>query len=294
MPSSLSESEFPAAYSAADRTSLEGQKKFLTATRIRLAAVLAASIFGALLSVEDLSRLAAVLAAGAFGIALVAELYLLRVRPDRSWYDGRAAAESAKTLTWRFVVGGRPFGKEEMSDSEAEALLLERLREVIAGLKSIPMVTAVPGADQLTSAMRGVRSLSLTERKHEYLAGRIEDQRGWYLSKAGNNEKLAKGWMIALSLLEGGAVVGAVLLASGTLSFDLLGVAATAVAGGTAWTQTKQYQTLASAYAVASLELADIGSRGPSVQTEEEWADFVEHSEEAISREHTTWRASRG
>lgn len=292
--SRLTGADFPAAFNAAERTSSEGQRRFLIATRFRLGAVLAAATFGALISVQDVSRLAAILAAVSFGIALVAELYLLRDRPDRAWYDGRAAAESAKTLTWRFSVGGRPFGKEDVSDEDAETLLLERLREVVAGLKSIPVVAAVPGTDQISATMRAVRRLSLNERKQEYLTGRIQDQRDWYASKAIQNERSAKRWMVALSFLEAGALTCAVLLASQTLSFDLLGIAATAVAGGAAWIQTKQYQTLASAYAVASQELAEISSRGARVNSEGDWATFVEHSEEAISREHTTWRASRG
>ena len=49
---------------------------------------------------------------------------------------------------------------------------------------------------------------------------------------------------------------------------------------------------LASAYEVASQELAVIGAHGDWASDEPAWAHFVDQAEEAISREHTTWRAS--
>lgn len=292
-PQRLSEDEFPAVYRAADKNSLDGQRRFLASTKIRLGALIAASVFGVLTSVEAISNGAAILAAISFGGALVAELFLLKTRPDRTWYDGRAGAESAKTLTWRFVVGGRPFGKEDISDLDAEALLLERLREIVRNLKGIALVPPTAGADQITPAMLDVRSLSLEQRREEYLANRIENQRDWYASKAQWNEKQATGWMVGLGVGEAAALVGAVLMAADVINVDLLGLAAALVAAGAAWIQTKQYQNLASAYSVASHELSDIGSRAKWATTESDWAHFVDQSEEAISREHTMWRASR-
>ena len=50
---------------------------------------------------------------------------------------------------------------------------------------------------------------------------------------------------------------------------------------------------LATAYAVAHHELGLIASRIDEIAAEADWARFVDESEEAISREHTLWRASR-
>lgn len=290
----LSESDFPAAYIAADETSLTGQKRFLRATTTRLVAVMAAAVFGGLTTVEDISRPAAILTALAFGLAFVVEMFLWRTRPERAWYDGRAGAESAKTLTWRFVVGGRPFEKNERSESETEKLFLDRLREVIGALRSVPLVASAPGATQITDQMRVLRSRPLDERKQAYLEWRIGDQQSWYATKASVNEKQGNRWTWVLTGLEGAALLGAILMASGAFRFDFLGVAATAIGVTVAWTQAKQYQALAAAYSVACQELAEIRSRGASVEEEDEWAEFADQSEEAISREHTLWRASRG
>jgi len=69
-------------------------------------------------------------------------------------------------------------------------------------------------------------------------------------------------------------------------------LASALVGAGAAWVQTKQHQNLASAYEVASQELAVIGAHGDWASEEPAWAHFVDQAEEAISREHTTWRAS--
>jgi hypothetical protein len=57
----------------------------------------------------------------------------------------------------------------------------------------------------------------------------------------------------------------------------------------------KQYQTLARSYAVASAELGaiDVKITGNPAWEEAAWASFVNEAEEAISREHVSWRASR-
>ena len=76
-------------------------------------------------------------------------------------------------------------------------------------------------------------------------------------------------------------------------SGDLLGVAATLGAAAAAWVQTRQYATLASAYAIANEELAAIRALIAHADDEVQWAELVDSAESAISREHTMWRASR-
>ena len=71
-----------------------------------------------------------------------------------------------------------------------------------------------------------------------------------------------------------------------------LGILAAFIAAGTAWVAVKQFSPLASAYSVATKELAVQASKLEMV-AEPEWSLFVADAEEAISREHTTWLASR-
>ena len=288
----IDESDFPPLYHAADGNSLDGQRRFLTATQLRLVMLVVAALFGLITWRRGRADLAAVVAGAAFAVALVAELYLLRRRPDRRWYDGRAAAESVKTLTWRYLVGGNPFGLTEVSEEEAERLLLHRFRQVAAELRGAHLVQVSDADDQIGPALRRVRSLPLEERRAVYRSRRIEAQRTWYRTKARWNERRATQWSLVLTGLEVLGLGGAVLKATGAFRFDLLGLASALVGAGAAWVQTKQHQTLASAYEVASQELAVIGASGDWASDEPAWAHFVDQAEEAISREHTTWRAS--
>jgi hypothetical protein len=288
----ITDSEFPALYRAADQNSLAGQRRYLTATGLRLAMLVAAAIFGLFSWRTGGGDLAGIAAAVAFGVALLSELYLLQERPDRVWYDGRAVAESAKTLAWRYLVGGDPFGKAGLSDNDAEQLLLDRFGQIARDLKGTHLVPVSGGTNQLSDAMQQLRALPLDERRALYRRGRIHDQQDWYARKARWNEQRSTRWSLALTALEAVGLVGAVLKATGTVKVDLVGLAGALVAAGVAWAQTKQHQMLASAYAVASQELATIGARIDRPSTEQEWAHFVDQAEDAISREHTLWRAS--
>jgi hypothetical protein len=225
------------------------------------------------------------------GMALVVEVYLLTERPDRRWYESRAAAESAKTLAWRFAVAGQPFGVEDVDERAAESLLLQRFARILGNLHGL-VATADHGGLQVTPEMRELRASSLSVRRRVYRSGRIEDQLGWYTRRSIEHGHSVARWSILLASLEACGLVAAVLKAVGLLDLDLPGVVGALAAGGLAWVQTRQHQQLATAYGIAAQELADIASRVEWPETEASWAHFVDEVEEAISREHTLWWAS--
>jgi SMODS and SLOG-associating 2TM effector domain 1 len=151
------------------------------------------------------------------------------------------------------------------------------------------------GSDGCTSGvMREVRALPFDERRSVYLSQRIQDQEGWYAEKAASNAKRANFWTVSTVALEFAGLIGGVVKAVSEVNVDLLGVFAAAAAGATAWVQAKQHQKLATAYGVASQELATVATELEAVNDESTWARFVTEAEEAISREHTLWRSSHG
>lgn len=92
-----------------------------------------------------------------------------------------------------------------------------------------------------------------------------------------------------------GEVVSLLLAAArifGGWEVDLAGLCAAVVASGAAWVALKQFTTLASAYSTTAAELALQASRLEVVE-EVDWSVKVVDAEEAISREHTLWLASR-
>jgi hypothetical protein len=288
----LNQSDLPALFQSADESSLQGQHRYLTATRFRLLMLVLAATSSLVGFGEPGSEIVGWAAAAAFALALFAEVSILVMRPERVWHEGRSAAESAKTLAWRYAVGGHPFGIEELDERKADQLLLQRLKEVLRDLKNLELGAAL-GQEQITDRMRALRAEPFEERRSAYGIGRIEDQRIWYARRAARDEGRARLWMTSMIALEILGVTLGVLRATGTLRVDLLGIAATIAGAIAAWMQVKQHQTQARAYFIAAQELAAIRSEMTTHDTETEWASFVDQAEEAISREHVLWRASR-
>lgn len=286
---------YPVLHHEADATSLWGQRAHLRNIRLELLFLIAGAIVGAVslgtLGTVDLAGLVA-------GLLFLAALTMRHVastqRPEARWYQGRAAAESVKTLAWRYAVGGDPFGLA-LSKSEVDQLFIARLSDILGDLGDV-MLTMVKGSgSQITTEMRTMRGLGLEARKHAYASQRIEDQRRWYAAKAANNTRRLRIWLTLTLALEVAGVGTGLLIAVRLFetSGHLLGIFATMVAAATAWIQTKQHGTLATSYSVASQELASVAALIEHQTTDEEWERFVGSSESAISREHTLWRASK-
>jgi hypothetical protein len=283
--------DLPGLFQEADRASLAGQRRYVRLTGWRLVlAVLAAVAATLTFTVGRRLDLAALATAFAFGAAAVLEQYLLREEPDRAWYDGRAVAESVKTLAWRYAVGADPFPRS-LAEGTADRLFDEQLMLLLSDAPDKGLRPT--GAPAISPVMRAVRGQDLPGRRGAYLTGRIIDQQDWYLRKADRNRIWARRWRWLLFTLELLGVCGALGRAAGLISVDLTGILAAMVASGVAWLGVKQHDSLARAYTYASHELSTIRSRLETPLTEQQWAAEVRDAEEAISREHTMWRASR-
>ena len=282
--------DLPALYQGANEQSLDAQRSFLMWSKLRLCSIVVAALGGAIGLTAGDFHVGGAIAFVAFAVVIAAELVLAIGRPDRIWYQGRTAAESAKTLSWRYMVRGEPF---ETDARDADEKLLAELDNVLHDLNNLP-VQARPGDVQISEKMRQIRALAFKERRMVYLHERIQDQQGWYAGKAARNHTQANRWIVATIVLEFFGLIGGAVKAAGLIDVDLLGIFATAAAAAAAWLQAKQYQNLATAYGVTSQELASLASRVETLADEAMWAQFVDAAEEAISREHTLWRASLG
>lgn len=289
MKSTLGEGDLPGFWRAADTASLAGQGQALRLTRLRIFGLVIAAACGMLSPLFPQPTWVSVVAVLAFIVVLAVEVVSWVQQPERDWYSGRALAESAKTLAWRFSVCGAPFGPDLGFDA-AERILAVRLDEVSREARD--RVTVGPGGAVTTERMRALRSLPFDERRASYVEGRVVDQHEWYSRKARENRTSATRWRLVLIAGEIAAVVLAIVQALQPLPVAIAGFAATLIGCAGAWVAVKQYSNLASAYSVTATELALLK---PQVEaaTAEQWADVVDDAEEAISREHTLWLASR-
>lgn len=288
--------EFPAYYKNAEKAAADGQRQYMGAVRLRLGFLILAAVGGAISVTAEGNDPFAWLAFGAFLASLGCELYLYAASPEKLWFEGRAAAESTKTLAWRYAVGATPFPLAEASGGAAldpEEVLRRQIQAVSAELTRVVATSTSFPATHITAGMRSTRKFDFSTRVSLYESERIDDQIQWYSTSAEKNAKRQNLFLLLTIVFEVAGVVGAVLRVTGTVDLDALGILAAVVSGLASWSQTRQYGSLSTSYSIAAHELSSIKSavqqQGPA-----QWANFVGEAEEAISREHTLWLASRG
>ena len=292
----LTDADLPPLYDAADRSSTEAQALFLRLTRGRLLGLIGAAFFGIYTWKWGGSGIdwSGVLGSLCFVLALFVELFLYRLKPEQTWYQARAVAESVKDLSWKYAVGGEPFNIAADTEIDFNDLFLGRLNSLLEVVKDLDFIAPTSSEAQISQKMRDMRASPFDERKANYEKGRIADQQNWYQAKATRNRERAGGWTLSMLFFEIAGFAGGFLKALGLIQGDLLTFSTIIVASIAAWLQTKQHRTLATAYAIAALELSSVRAKIAAQNTEAEWAKFVSDAEEAISREHTLWKASRG
>lgn len=241
--------------------------------------------------VDLFGLLAVVSFLGATGI----QTYMLLERPDRSWWGGRAVAESVKTLAWRYACCGTPL-QDQLKESAADAVFLQRVTGLLADIGDLRLTDSPSrAAVQITPAMRALRRAPLHDRVDHYLNQRLGEQQLWYARRARRSAYRGRQFAVAALTLEAlGLTLGAAKSFT-AVEYDLLGPLAAAAAGLVAWTEMRQHSMTAQAYSLAQQELATARSYAEEARrTEDAWAAYVRDTEEIMSREHTLWRARRG
>lgn len=282
----------PHLFQAADKASLQAQRSYIGGTRTRLVVLGLAAAMGIFSWRVGAGRVDVfgVLGVVAFLIATVAELNSWKSRPDKGWYDGRAVAESAKTLAWKFSVCALPF-PADMDLADARRALVDRLKSVqdaFPGLELEPVV-----APAISDWMIDQRGSVLCDRRKSYLSARITDQKNWYSSKAALSKSRSKQWRGVLVLFE---ITGAIASLIAALSENMAALSpalAAVIVAIVAWTETKQYDFNARAYSAAVSDLVNAEEKLLLADDESSWAKEVDDAEEAISREHVVWWATR-
>jgi hypothetical protein len=287
---------FPALYRCADDASSSGQKWYTRWVSINLSLLLGGAMVGSIgLTDVESKRIVNTIAAIIFFLAVGVTILLATRRWERIWYAGRAVAESAKSLTWKFVCAADPF-PSSMPYQDALELFTTSLRELLNENKQLAPLLAGPDATglQVTSYMEGLRNAAIGVKRDVYFSQRVVEQQTWYSQKSADNRNKRNVWFVLLVVFEMAAGGAAVLHAMyPALPWKAATVFSTLASATVAWGAMKRYQELAQAYGLAAQELSLIAARAPHVRTEVELARFVNDAETAISREHAMWVARR-
>lgn len=281
--------DFPALYKSADALSAKAQQVFFGAILVHLVLL----VMAAALSAANIPTLESALGQLILLITVVlCSAFLLIRRPERGWYEGRAVAESVKTMTWRFISRAEPYNEE---DNLSSNIFLQRLSDILKSNKHLVKNIAInSGSSQISQNMLSLRSKSLDERKKNYLDLRISDQLDWYSSKGAENKKYSNFCLWALLAINITAVAFAITkLYFPDAKFWPTDIIIAASASVLAWMQAKRYSELATSYCLAAHEISIISSLASNTMNETEFSSFVADTESAFSREHTQWIARR-
>lgn len=284
----------PELFRQADSASLLGQRRSIQLARWELGLLTAAAAAGSA-DGEVYAWLAALAYLATVCFAVVAS----RQNPQGLWYEGRAAAESVKTLAWKFAVRADAYQPPPTTLPDAEGLYQLQLRGLLRGFRhsrAVPQSASDPV--EVTAAMRGLRDQPLAVRREVYLRERVQVQHDWYRAKARYCATAGRLTGLLGIVLPAAGLLLAVLRALGYFSYDALGTVSAVAASVTAWAELRQYRPLAAAYRLAADELELVRAQLTQLDleardAEELWARLARDAEDAVSREHTTWQARR-
>ena len=288
----LTEDDYPALYLASDRTSRLAQKRHLWFTGTILGALVACAALGTFAAAfpresKILTLCSTAWAAASFMLTSMRKA----LRPEKAWYGGRAVAEAAKSMAWRYMMDADPYSVT-MPPADADAKLVADLKDMARDQAQTALAFGGEFSDrpQITPRMREVRALPLEQRRQLYLKNRIEDQRKWYAGKARKSQVVANRYFILIQISQALALGGTVLLFSAVVSkWNVGGVFSALASALIAWLQVRQHEELSQTYSVASLDLGFIAEQAVAVTSEKELTAVVVNGETTLSREHAMW-----
>lgn len=272
------------AYQAMVRQGNSWQEKRSYLTILLLAAVTA------VLAERTDSRVPAIIAAVLYGLTIIVGVRASRWRSGFSGHIHRVAAETAKSMAWLYMVHGGPFHSRVAAP---DALFMERLDGTFGrlnrmGFESSNSVHTAFGGDQITPAMRAVRSKRFEARREIYLRDRLLEQSKWCRKVSAQARTASVRWSIVTTSLTLLALLAAVLQAAGLVGgWGLASLISAAVAAAVAWQEAQRHRPRAYAYALIEQELETLRLAMATTVTEEDWADAVADAEQLMSPQHT-------
>lgn len=287
----VNENSLPGLYKSADEASIEAQKYYFCGLFFYLVFL----VFAAFVSFAWPKFVEGVIASVVLFFVTLGILIFLRVkRPDDVWYNGRAVAESVKTISWRWMMRADPYS--DCTDvTSVQKKLINDLKIILDQNRGLShsLNTTAASNEPITEIMRNVRNCSISQRLEIYKKQRIEDQASWYSKKSTYNNKRARYCFtvsVGLHLVAMVFLLYKIKSPSSDLPVEVIATAAGAVL---TWLQAKKHNELNSSYSLAMHEIGLIKAEAEFVETEEHLSDFVINSENAFSREHKQWVAQK-
>lgn len=286
----LTSKVFPAISKHASISARKFQNRY---RRLVLVLVLIASSYSLLNLIEN-RRTQMAIALVLTSVQLSTTLINASLGWNKKWYQARALAESTKSVTWRYAVGGLPF-PAELELPEARGKLAQSVMDLVDTLGEVSFLNArhIPIEEDM-SEVEKLRVSSLENRQEVYVRDRLQDQEKWYALKAIELSKKRQllNTCAFLSSILAIAISIYLLIEPASISYAFVSFFASAALGVITIGQSYNLATDITAYQVTHYEIKRILAL-VLPDNDQEWAQWVDDKEEALSREHVMWLASR-
>jgi hypothetical protein len=288
--------DLPPLYQDLDRASVRAQRVYWAVIVSHFCILVAAGVVSSVstLSLVAQQRLYAIGAVLLFS-GLVLSLVLASNAFEKTWYGGRAGAETVKSLSWKYMLRAKPFS-DHLPSKKVDAEFTGALAKVLSDRRELALGRGVRQStgEPITATMRRVRGLSMSERLAYYVEHRVKNQIGWYARRSESADTMHTVWLWIVVCIQGLAGAGAVAqVIIPSISFNIAAASSTIAGVLVSWSQLRRHRELSQAYGIASHELEFAAGSAMHIQSEAELSEFVNDSESAISREHTMWVARR-
>lgn len=290
-------SAYPTLFQQADQASIKAQRTFLRLTQWQAALLIMGTILSVTTSLANQEPWRTIynssMAVCFFG-SLIISLVIGRQKYEKTWYQGRALAESIKSASWLYMMRADILDNDVAKNNFGK--LLNTLLSTNDVLKAKLAKLGINTWNEITQDMRQIRAKLVDERTRIYLNDRIMDQKSWYEKKAKENEKKQKIWFALLIIFQSLAILFVLIRILPITKdwqiwpIDVFTVITAFVIG---WIQLKRFNELAAAYSLTVKEISFIEIAIEKVKSDQALAGFVSDAEKAFSREHTQWTARK-
>lgn len=298
MAADLASSEYPEIFAESDLCAIDNQKKYYRLFRLKIGLLIAVSFVTSVSGSRALefAGLGIVIAVVLLALMVLTAIIELR-RFDRTWFSGRAIAETIKKESWLLMMKAKPYDTT-VTEAAAVNAFLANLRKVLDSQSQISseLSAHLQGSHQITETMKGIRSGNVAERLNSYITHRVHNQCLWYARESKLNRDLESRWFVLTWILQFLAVsLAFVVFLSNNPILNPVGILTTAAAALISWMSVRSYRELSQSYGLIKQELSLLEEQARQLppQTEKELDEFVQEVERTISREHTIWLSRR-
>lgn len=157
----IKEEDLPGLFQVADKASVKAQRLYLLLVRLNLLFLVSSAMASAIIFSDiEYKRGLAITSAIILTLSITVNVVMRLISLERTWYNGRAVAESVKTLAWRYITCSEPYNSG-LSPQAVDTSFLKQLKEIMDESKDMNSLVGGKGSNspQITHTMREYRNL---------------------------------------------------------------------------------------------------------------------------------------